>query len=193
MVVPLGYARQTDIPIKAFTERKYAISFVGSVKQRAYNPLSIRALLGTPKDIARSRMLHELQKLLPEINGEVFSSDSGYYLDGVQSDGAWYSEVMADTKICLAPRGSSTETFRLFEALRYGCIVICDRLPRHWFFSDCPIIQLDDWVDLKTEVVKLLDDEERLLNLHYASLAWWEKRCTEKAIAEAMSEALYST
>ncbi len=40
MVVPLGYARQVDLPLKSFEKRKYAISFVGSVKQRAYDTLS---------------------------------------------------------------------------------------------------------------------------------------------------------
>ncbi|SEG51417.1 hypothetical protein [Bosea lathyri] len=32
MIVPLGFARQTDLPGKLFAERRYAIAFIGSVK-----------------------------------------------------------------------------------------------------------------------------------------------------------------
>jgi hypothetical protein len=35
-----------------------------------------------------------------------------------------YTEIMADTKIALAPRRSSVETYRFFEAMRQGCVVI---------------------------------------------------------------------
>lgn len=190
MVVPLGYARQTDLPGKRFTERRYTISFIGSVKQRAYRPLSIRALLGTPKDIARSRMLDELRQLAVGMPDEVFWADTGSYMDGILSDGVRYSELMADTKICLAPRGSSTETFRLFEGMRQGCVVICDRVPRHWFFEDCPFIQLDDWAELGPSVKALLSNPELLFELHKSALDWWERRCSAHALAGVMANRL---
>jgi hypothetical protein len=190
MIVPLGFARQTDLPGKLFAERCYAISFIGSVKQRAYHPLSIRALLGTPKDIARSRMLDELRQLAASMPNEVFWADTGSYMDGILSDGVRYSELMADSKICLAPRGSSTETFRLFEGMRQGCVVICDRVPRHWFFEDCPFIQLDDWAELGPCVNALLSDPERLFELHRRALDWWERRCSPNALAGVMANRL---
>ena len=74
-----------------------------------------------------------------------------------------YTEIMADTKIALAPRGSSVETYRFFEAMRQGCVVICDRLPPHWFYVGCPAIQVDDWGNLEAEVRALSADPER----------WW--------------------
>lgn len=190
MIVPLGYARQTDLPGKPFSERRYTISFIGSVKQRAYKPLSIRALLGTPKDIARSRMLDELRQLAVGMPDEVFWADTGSYMDGILSDGVRYSELMADSKICLAPRGSSTETFRMFEGMRQGCVVICDRVPRHWFFEDCPFIQLDDWAELGPCVKALLADPERLFELHRRTLEWWERRCSAHALADVMASRL---
>ncbi|RDJ27349.1 hypothetical protein DWF00_10315 [Bosea caraganae] len=190
MVVPLGYARQTDLPGKPFAERRYTISFIGSVKQRAYHPVSLRALLGTPKDIARSRMLDELRQLAVGMPDEVFWADTGSYMDGILSDGVRYSELMADSKICLAPRGSSTETFRMFEGMRQGCVVICDRVPRHWFFEDCPFIQLDDWAELGPCVNALLSDPERLVELHRSTLDWWERRCSAPALAGVMANRL---
>ena len=190
MVVPLGYARQTDLPGRPFAERRYAVSFVGSVRQRPYHPLSIRALLGTPKDIARSRMLDGLRQLAATTPETVFFADTGSYLDGVRSDGIRYSELMADTQICLAPRGSSTETFRLFEGMRQGCVVICDRVPRHWFFDDCPFIQLDDWADLSARVTELLADPQHLFQLHEKALAWWDRRCSAQSLATVMARRL---
>src|SRR6202000_1779185 len=63
-----------------------------------------------------------------------------------------YTEIMADTKITLAPRGSSVETYRFFEAMRQGCVVICDRLPPHWFYDGCRALQIDDGGTLEAEV-----------------------------------------
>lgn len=190
MTVPLGYARQTELPGKPFAERRYTLSFLGSVKQRAYRPLSIRALLGTPKDIARSRMLDQLRQLAAGMPDEVFWADTGSYMNGILSDGVRYSELMANSKICLAPRGSSTETFRLFEGMRQGCVVICDRVPRHWFFADCPFIQLDDWAELAPCVNALLSDPERLSELHRRGLDWWQRRCSAQALAGVMANRL---
>jgi hypothetical protein len=97
---------------------------------------------------------------------------------------------MAETKICLAPRGSSVETYRFFEALRQGCVVICDRLPPHWFYDGCPAIQIDDWRDLEAQVAKLLADPQRLFFLHRESLAWWEAKCSEHALAAELVKCL---
>src|ERR1700684_4709093 len=91
---------------------------------------------------------------------------------------------MPDTKICLAPRGSSVETYRFFEAMRQGCVVICDRLPPHCFYVGCPAIQIDDWSNLEAEVNALSADPERLTDLHRRSLAWWDEKLSERAVAQ---------
>jgi hypothetical protein len=91
-----------------------------------------------------------------------------------------YTEIMADTRIALAPRGSSVETYRFFEAMRQGCVVICDRLPPHWFYAGCPAVQIDDWGNLEAEVKALSADPERLKDLHRRSLAWWDEKLSER-------------
>jgi hypothetical protein len=101
-----------------------------------------------------------------------------------------YTEIMADTKIALAPRGSSVETYRFFEAMRQGCIVICDRLPPHWFYVGCPAIQIGDWGDLEAEVKALSADPERLKDLHRRSLAWWDEKLSERAVAQVIAKCL---
>jgi hypothetical protein len=40
MVLPLGYARQTDLPGKPFDSRRYLVGFLGSIENRAYPKFS---------------------------------------------------------------------------------------------------------------------------------------------------------
>src|SRR5262249_26690572 len=132
MVVPLGYARQIDLPVKPFHARRYLVSFLGSLEHYGdgyCHPLSPRTLFRGPKVLARNRMSDSLLRLASAMPDEVFFATTPSFFESIRTDGTRYSEIMADTKICLAPRGASVETYRFFEALRYGCVVICDRLP----------------------------------------------------------------
>jgi hypothetical protein len=192
-VVPLGYARQVDIDPNPLDTRRYLISFLGSVEQYSVHPLSPRALFDPPKLIERSRMVEAVRRLSKTISNDVFLKTTGSYLESIVSDGARYSEIMADTKICLSPRGSSPETYRFFEALRYGCVVVCNRLPNHWFYEGCPAIQIDDWRDLESRLQPLLASPTQLAALHRDSLAWWLSRCSEHAMASLFAQCLEST
>jgi hypothetical protein len=192
-VVPLGYARQKDLPVKPFQARRYLVSFLGSIDHYGdgycYRRLP-RALFGGPKVLARSRMAASLTKLASVMPGDVFFATTPSFFESIATDGTRYSEIMADTKICLAPRGASVETYRLFEALRYGCVVICDRLPPRWFYEGSPVVQLDDWRDLDAAVEALTRDPQQLIELHRKSLSWWEARCSETAIAAMLARCL---
>jgi hypothetical protein len=191
MVLPLGYARQTDLPGKRFESRRYLVGFLGSIENREYPKFSPKRLVATPKVIARSRMANSLQKLATWAPESVFYSTTASFTESTMSgSGDRYTETMADTKIALAPRGSSVETYRFFEAMRQGCVVICDRLPPHWFYVGCPAIQIDDWGNLETEVKALSADPERLADLHCRSLAWWDEKLSENAVAQVMAKCL---
>ncbi len=191
MVLPLGYARQTDLPGKPFKSRNYLVGFLGSIENREYPKFSPKRLVTTPKVIARSRMANSLQKLAAWAPESVFYGTTASFTESTMtSAGDRYTEIMADTKIALAPRGSSVETYRFFEAMRQGCVVICDRLPPHWFYVGCPAIQIEDWGDLGAEVKALSDDPERLKDLHRRSLAWWDEKLSECAVAEVIASCL---
>jgi hypothetical protein len=191
MVLPLGYARQTDLPGKPFESRRYLVGFLGSIENREYPKFSPKRLVATPKLIARSRMADSLQKLAASAPDSVFYGTTASFTESTMTGaGDHYTEVMADTKIALAPRGSSVETYRFFEAMRQGCVVICDRLPPHWFYVGCPAIQIDDWGNLEAEVKALSADTERLADLHRKSLAWWDEKLSERAIAQVIARCL---
>lgn len=191
MVLPLGYARQTDLPGKPFGSRNYLVGFLGSIENRQYPKFSPKRLVATPKVIARSRMAHSLQKLAASAPESVFYGATASFTESTMTGaGDRYTEIMADTKIALAPRGSSAETYRFFEAMRQGCVVICDRLPPHWFYVGCPAIQIGDWSNLETEVKALSADPERLMDLHRRSLAWWNEKLSEHAVAQVIARSL---
>jgi hypothetical protein len=193
MVLPLGYARQTDLPGKPFDSRRYLVGFLGSIENRAYPKFSPKRLVATPKVIARSRMAASLQKLAAWSPDSVFYGATASFTESTMSGaGDRYTEIMADTKVALAPRGSSVETYRFFEAMRQGCVVICDRLSPHWFYVGCPAIQIDDWGDLEAGVKALSADPDRLADLHRRSLAWWDEKLSEPAVAQVIARRLES-
>jgi hypothetical protein len=191
MVVPLGYARQTDLPGKPFETRRFLVGFLGSIENRNYSRFSPKRLLGTPKYVARSRLAEALEKLIAWAPEKVFYGTTASFTESTMTGaGDRYTEIMAETKIALVPRGSSVETYRFFEAMRQGCVVICDRLPPHWFYVGCPAIQVDDWSELEAEVKALSADPKRLADLHRQSLAWWEEKLSEPAVAQLMARCL---
>lgn len=102
-----------------------------------------------------------------------------------------YARYLADTKIALCPPGfKSHETIRHWEAMRLGCVVISAPLPPNRFYKDSPILQLQDWSELKPLLADLLANPDRLLALHRATVDWWNRVCSEQAVAEYMAEIL---
>jgi hypothetical protein len=84
LVVPLGYAQQTDEPGKDFETRRYTVGFLGSVENKERVPLSLHALLGTPKLIARTRMIEGLQRLTAADPERVFFGTTGSFTDSIR-------------------------------------------------------------------------------------------------------------
>lgn len=102
-----------------------------------------------------------------------------------------YAKTLANTKIALCPPGFvSHETIRHWEAMRLGCVVISAPLPANRFYEGSPIIQLEDWSELKPLIAELLADPARLRSLHEDTVAWWNSRCSETAVADYMAAIL---
>ena len=51
-------------------------------------------------------------------------------------------------------------------------------------------LQLQDWSELKPLLADLLANPDRLLALHRATVDWWNRVCSEQAVAEYMAEIL---
>jgi len=105
-------------------------------------------------------------------------------------DEAEYSQRLMDSKICLAPRGTSLETFRYYEGLRYGCVVLTEEQPPHWFYSDAPAIVVDHWDELPSLIPYLLAHPNVLQQKHREALDWWEHVASEEACTDYMVDCI---
>jgi hypothetical protein len=96
-----------------------------------------------------------------------------------------YSEIMSDTKIALVPWGSgSLDTFRFYEAMSCGCVVLCIRQNNYEFMKGSPHIQIPNWNPFIVEkyIQKLLKTD--LQPLSDKSRSFWENNLSPKAAAQ---------
>ena len=101
-----------------------------------------------------------------------------------------YAHNMAQAKIALCPGGISCDTFRIYEAMRAGCVVIVPRQVPAWFSHGWPLIELDDWCELKPIAESLLNDHKKLQKISNQTRLWWEEKCSEEAVARYMAREL---
>jgi hypothetical protein len=197
--IPLGYGNQLDLPVRPLSDRAIDVFFAGSVEHRQAPPWSLGRWVQSPKTLARQAMIDHLRTIdhtRPDLtvvhstpssfawNALHYGTDAG--ADVLDADG--YSARMMNTKICLVPRGTSLETFRYFEALRYGCIPVTERLPDRWFYTGAPGVCVDDWSELPALVDRLLADPAHLDRLHREALAWWNNVCAPEAVGRFIAE-----
>ena len=184
--IPLGYFNQWNLPIKPIQDRLYDVSFAGSIEQKKMHSVwSWNYWLKSPKTIARKKMLSAInvvQTKNPDIKFDL--TIHSHFGASVGADINNYCEKLMNTKICLVPRGTSLETYRFFEAIRYGCIVVTEALPSKWFYDDSPAIKVTDWSELVEILDKLLGDRELMKKKHQESLNWWRTKCSEVAVAD---------
>ena len=163
-LLPIGWGVTSDEPPVPFAERRYVASFVGSIPPRS-SLKGVRALTGTPKRYCRAAAVSALHKITRSLGEDrVRTSLTRDFQESLEQGGDSYFEVLANTQVCVAPRGTAHETFRVYEALKLGCVVIADRLPRRPFYENSPIIEVSDWRDLPNLLEDLLHDPERCAN-----------------------------
>jgi len=118
--LPLPHAMD-DAKIIPMHERRYDFSFVGQI----------------PATGTRHNFKEQLNQALKSLPYTSFVSYTDSFLGGLPREE--YLEVLSQTKIALCPAGAySLETFRFFEASRAGCLVMCEQLPKMWFYEQSP-------------------------------------------------------
>jgi hypothetical protein len=184
LIIPLGYSQQRELPIKPIRERRFLASFAGSIRNLAADRFSPKWLTGVPKAAARRAMVKQLQQFMSDWpQHQIWLTLTDHFEHSLQVGGAEYSRMLMDTVVCIAPRGTRMETWRIFEGLRYGCVVVSQRLPDRWFYRGSPIIQIESWDELAAILEDLISDPVRLEELHQRGLAWWRNVCSPDALA----------
>lgn len=189
--IPLGYNNSKDLPIKPLQERLYDTYFSGSIVHVNYPIWCFKRWLGTPKSLARKLMISNVIKFQRQNhNFRVELGITAGFHDRNSEDERSYSEIMMDTKICLVPRGTSFETTRLFEGMKYGCVLVTEALPSRWYLDGAPVIQVKDWRDWEKVLKQLLNNPQLMEEMHQKSLNWWMNKCSETVVATYVVEQL---
>ena len=194
--VPLGWFKEIDVPWVDYFDRLYDASFVGSVAHDMGRggPLkrTAKRLLGNPKILSRRQLISAVDGIRVDHPEWALRVDvSGNFHDVGVDQATAYSELMMSSKFSLAPRGTSLETFRFFEAIRFGTVPICEPLPPRWFYAGAPVPVIDSWSRLPELLRELLSNDARQQELHSASLDWWRKRCAPSPVAQRVDDWLF--
>jgi len=107
-----------------------------------------------------------------------------------------FSQFLNDTKISLCLGGnSSPETFRYYESMKLGCILITPRMPANALYSSHPGIQIDE-IDDVDEVAAALESVLQAPERHEAfqeqSLLAWQTQYSPQAIAAMIKRTVES-
>jgi hypothetical protein len=190
--VPLGFYQQVAVEPRPVERRSIDVFFAGSVQHELTGGGARRLakrVLGDAKRWSRVLLLEAMEALRrarPDLTVETWRR-TDFSTEGVDEA---YSEAMADAKVCLCPRGSSLETYRLFEAVRAGCVPVHEPLPRRWYYEGLPGLEVRDWRSAGPALAALLDDADRIGRLHREALSYWESRLSEAAVAGVITGAL---
>lgn len=183
--IPPGYYNSENLPIKPIADRPYDVSFDGSIANRSYPIWSLKYWSKTTKSYLREQMVMNLKKFEdnnPQFQTYLATTDG--FAQTNNTDENSYRQNMMNTKICLVPKGTTFETYRLFEAMRYGCVIVSQILPPRWFYDGSPIIQIGSWQNLEVVLQRLLEDPLLLQSLHQQTLEWWQTKCSEQAVGQ---------
>lgn len=134
--IPLGPSKDIVITKKIpLNKRKFDVSFLG---QMAYN---------------RKIVWDNVGKFLSNPNISSFFGLYQGFNKGISPEA--YSDIMKQTKIAICPHGTaSPETFRFFEAMNFGCVVIAPEQPNNWIYKDSPHYKLEN--NLYSQVINIL-------------------------------------
>jgi hypothetical protein len=109
--------------------------------------------------------------------------------------GEEYSQKLHDAKIVVCPAGNvSMETFRHYEAMRSGAIVVSPKLPDVKIYKDAAICQVDEWeYKVGDTIMDLLSDLDMLQLVQERQQQTYNNRFAAKSVAKYIHELLPDT
>lgn len=187
--LPLGYHSQTELPQIAMRDRSLDTFFAGQVGETV-PPGSYKQYTSTSKIQARKQVWAVLRELQKEGTWRMDLGDVAAENTDLPAF-ANYSEKMMQSRICIAPRGSMADTFRAFEGLRAGCLVVANPLPRdEYLYPNAPLLIVDHWRELRGILRRYARDYDALEEFRARSLAWWNDHIRPQALAPMVASEL---
>lgn len=193
--IPLGYFTQSpNSDLIPMGERLYNISFIGCLNR---NRLGLASeLSGISKfwlsmglSFYKNKTLIILNKILQwKWNRDLFQFNEDFN-KGMDSE--LYQYFIQHSKIALCPRGwTNSETFRLYEAMKYGCVVISEELPDREYYKGIPIIKVKNWSEGVKIAQNLLKNPKKLEQMGLNNKRFYESNLSPKATAEIIAKKL---
>ena len=110
-------------------------------------------------------------------------------------DADTYSKKLHESKVVICQAGNvSVETFRHYEAMRSGAIVVSPKLPDTKIYKKAAICQVDDWeVNVGNTIMDLLSDIDMLQLIQDRQQRTYNNRFTAKSVAKYINELLPAT
>ena len=193
--IPLGYHKQPELALTPFAERGTDVYFGGSVvhdtSRGAWWKRVGKRYLGNPKSMYRTAMVTALERWRdrhPERTVRLTLTGDFHSVDAEAASS--YGDHMMDCRVALAPRGTSLESYRVFEGWRYGCVVVADAGGPQPFYEGAPLLFVRSWHELPVVLDGLFSDRDRMQRLHEASLEWWRTVCSGDAIGRRLADQL---
>lgn len=187
--IPLGYYAKPDLDTVPMEERLFNMNFVGCLNRNRLElaskvskiPLTgiILSLAYNPNFIIK--LINHITEWINPRDYIVFTTDFAKGFDELA-----YLNLLNSSKISLCPRGwRNIETFRLYESMRAGCVVITEKLPHRSYYKNIPAIQVNNWHDGLNIAKDLLKDNSALLTrLGEASRKFYEEKLSPEATAK---------
>lgn len=200
--IPLGYYAKQQKKLVPMEERLYNISFIGCLNRNRMQlaslvsriPKLMLVLLGWRKQNGKYRrnfapVISFVNHLCEWMYPRDIYKFTGDFAQGFAPE--TYLNLMHTTKISLCPRGwHNVESFRIYESMRAGCVVITEKLPDRSYYKDIPVIQVDDWKEGLDVAKDLLKDTDKLTSLGAACRQFYESKLSPEATAKIIIDRL---
>lgn len=214
---PLGLPSNTPLlPITKISDRKFDVFYSGNINNNrldfyssllSYQPNNIKwitakFIIGTLKILRKYDKLRNIELktkgVLFRINcynfDNIFPNSYIRFTRAFQAglDINDYAKMLSDSKIILSPKGFfNTECFRLYEALRQGCIVITEPQPqKSRFYDNTRYIEVDKWDNIGDLISKLLKDNDKLQSMSDAGVEYYNNHLSPKGVAHYVIETI---
>jgi len=193
----LGYHTQTKnkkiIPIK---ERLFNTTFTGCLNRNRIELASLVTNIPI-KWIGLGLLFYKkfTLKILNNLVKYKYPKDYYQFNDGFNNglDEEDYNFILRNSKIALCPKGwVNTETFRLYEAMKWGCVVISEELPDRSYYKDIPIIKVKDWREGLNISNELINNKTKLEEMSKKTLQYYKDNLSPQATANLIVDKLNS-
>jgi hypothetical protein len=194
--MPLGYLKgRYAAQVPKMTDRNTNVFFSGNLNENRFPLYQHFNLFRFIPTWFFTRLYYRMKTKLKFNYSSYFPNSYINFTHGFNSglSKEEYNRYLYDSKFIICPKGfTSAETFRHYEALLAGAVILSEPLPDVFYYRGGPFIQLKSWGEMDKVVNDLIKKPEELQTLQDSAREWWEQKCSEKAVAKYIYQSLKS-